>query len=301
VSRTPRGTVCIVGSLNMDSTLRVARLPAPGETVLASRRYVAPGGKGANQAAAAATVGGPVAMVGAVGADDSGKAAADSLRRRGVDVSPLVVQPAVGTGVALVVVDDDGENLIVVDAGANATLEPAAAVESLQRLRPAVTLVQLEIPLPCVEAVVSSAYAGRVVLNPAPAPADVTLLRGVLDEVDLLVPNRSELGALSGRPEPTTLEEVDACVAALRFAGEVVVTLGADGAAVYPRDGERVTIPTEPVAPVNTSGAGDVFCGVLAARLAAGDALVEAATRANRAAARSTQVDGAQVPPDFTP
>lgn len=294
--------VCVIGSVNDDTTFRVPAVPTPGETVLATGRTSSPGGKGGNQAAAAAAVGATVAFVGAVGDDEAGRFAADQLAARGVDVRHVERLADASTGSATIVVGDDGENLIVVDPGANGRLDPERVARAVRELAPAVTVGQFEVPVAALLAA-ARAGAGRFLLNPAPMPADPAPLVELLAVTDLLVPNRSELGRLAGRATPQTSEEVRDCVRAIAtgpaaYAGDTVVTLGSDGAMVH-AGGEFVEVPAESVRAVDTSGAGDVFCGVLAHRLASGDDLLAAVEAANRAAAASTLVAGAQVPPDF--
>ncbi|MFT3873372.1 MAG: ribokinase [Nocardioides sp.] len=296
-------TVCVVGSLNEDTSLRVSALPLPGETVLASGRTLAPGGKGANQAAAAAVLGGQVAMVGAVGADEPGARSLAALAERGVDISAVQRYDEAASGIAIVVVDESGENHIVVDPGANAMLAPTDVGAAVRELEPGLVLVQLEVPIP---SVASACKAGRavgatVVLNPAPMPEDPSGVLEFLGDVDVLVPNCAELGRLARRDiEPKTLTEVAACVEELDFSGVVVVTMGSHGAYVTGPDVESRHVSAEAVDTVDTSGAGDVFSGCLAVRLAAGAALSDAVAAANHAAAVSTTVHGAQVPVGFT-
>ncbi|MCH1865357.1 PfkB family carbohydrate kinase [Nocardioides sp. CFH 31398] len=299
------GLVCVVGSLNDDTTLRVEALPAPGETTLTTGpRLSSPGGKGANQAAAAAVLGADlgcrVAMVGAVGDDEPGERSLAALTAAGVDVSRVARRADDGTGIAVITVDAAGENTIVVDAGANDTVAAEEAASAVADLAPAVVVLQLEVPVPAVAAAARAATGGGlVVLNPAPMPADAGGVRELLGAVDVLVPNRGELGRLAGRPEPTSAAEVTDCVAALDFAGSVVVTLGADGALCFEKGVERgadpVAVDGERVDTVDASGAGDVFCGCLAAGLAAGEPLVDAVRRANAAAAASTTHHGARL------
>lgn len=295
------GLVCVVGSLNEDTTLTVAALPAPGETTMTEvERLTAPGGKGANQAAAAAVLGGRVAMVGAVGADEAGERSLTALRGLGVDLGGVARRDDVGTGIAVITVDAAGENTIVVDPGANASLTAEETAATVAAAGPAVLLLQLEVPPAAVAAAArAAADEAVVVLNPAPMPADPGPVRDLLALVDVLVPNRSELGRLAGLPEPTDADEVGRCVAALGHAGSVVVTLGADGALCFEHGAPPVAVPGIPTATRDASGAGDVFCGCLAQELAAGAGLLEAVRRANTLAAASTAHPGARIRADL--
>lgn len=294
------GLVCVVGSLNDDTTLTVAALPAPGETTLTEgERLTSPGGKGANQAAAAAVLGARVAMVGAVGDDEPGERSLTALRRVGVDLDAVAVRDDVGTGIAVITVDAAGENTIVVDAGANASLGAEEAARAVTATRPAVLLLQLEVPYDAVAAAARAAAGSVVVLNPAPMPADPQTVRDLLPLVDVLVPNRSELGRLAGLPEPTGPGEVASCVAALDHAGSVVVTLGADGVLCFEKGVAPVAVPGVSVRTRDASGAGDVFCGCLAQQLAAGADLLDAVRRANALAAASTVHPGARARADL--
>lgn len=298
MSATTSGRVCVVGSLNLDSTLRVSTLPGPGQTILASGRSVTQGGKGANQAVAARAQGSDVTLVAAVGDDQDGLAGLEELRDRGIDVSTVQLLTDAPTGAAVVLVADDGENLIVVDPGANARLEPGWVREHVAQSRADVVVAQLEVPLDCVRAAAEASTAQYFVLNPAPMPSSPADLDSLLDQVDVLVPNRPELAQLVSADLPVTLEDVDRCAAQLAFDGTLVVTLGAEGAAVYGEQGRRrlAHIPADAVDVLDTTGAGDAFCGALADRLAAGLTVVEAATHATRVAGLSTTVRGAQLP-----
>lgn len=282
-------TVAVVGSLNIDLVVSVDRLPRPGETVVGSSSESVPGGKGANQAAAAGSLSGNVTMIGRVGDDARGQAAVRDLIMRGVDVSGLLRTPGSTTGSATVAVDPAGENLIVVAPGANASLSPDdVRVDTLRDA--AVVLVQLEIALDTVLACASSA-TGLVVLNPAP-PGE--LPAALLDRVDVLVPNEWELAALADsagtRHEFRALESFARQVTAR----DVVVTMGARGTLVVPGSDDAVVIAPLSVAAIDTTGAGDCFCGALAVALSRGDSLVKAARYANAAAAMSTTGRGAR-------
>lgn len=277
--------VCVVGSANLDLVARVPRLPSPGETVLGGVYQEHPGGKGLNQAVAAARAGGRVAMVGALGDDAAGEALAGVLAADGIDAGHMRRLPA-PTGRALIGVAETGENSIIVAPGANG----AVAIDELPACR--VLLVQLEIPLSAVADAIDRARAiGAItVLNPAPA-AD--LPRELLAQCDVVVPNQHEEALLGG---------ADALLAA--GVAAVVSTLGSRGALVRTRSGIRQVEPW-PVQPVDTTGAGDTFCGVLAVELARAataspsrqvvdlDTLAAAASRAAAAAALSTTRAGA--------
>ena len=283
--------VAVVGSLNVDLTFRVDHLPRPGETVLSTEPgRVTFGGKGGNQAAAAAAFGAEVTMIGRVGDDEYGRQIRDDLTARGIDVSQVLVTPDGRSGTATIAVDGDGENLIIVDPAANGQLSPEDLPAALLAGASAV-LVQLEIPLPTVAAVIGAARA-PVVLNPAPA---APIRSEVLGRVDVLVPNGSELGLLAGAPPPSTLTAMAAMARGLAAGIDVVVTLGAAGALVVSRSGGPVTHIGAPRADVvDATGAGDCFCGTLAVSLANGLSLTAAARLSVAAATVSTTAPGAR-------
>jgi ribokinase len=286
-------TVTVVGSLNLDIVVPVPHHPAPGETVLGGDHFRNPGGKGANQAVAAARLGQRVAMVGRVGADDSGRTLLTALETDGVDVARVRIDHDAPTGIALIAVDDRGENAIVVSPGANARVTAADVDASADLLRSSpATLLQLEIPADAARRAAQLA-GGTVVLNPAPAPPG-TLPAELLAEVDVLVPNRVELAGLAARGTmlPETLEQVDAMARALGVPS-VVVTLGTEGALVV-EGGTSAHVPTPQVDVVDTTAAGDAFCGALADALVRGDSLSEAARWAVRVAAIACTRPGAQ-------
>ena len=287
--------VTVVGSVNLDTKLEVPHVPVAGETILSTRRSVSPGGKGANQAAAAAASGAVVRFVGAVGDDAHGRAAVANLRDLGVDLSGLQVLADAPSGEATVIVGErDGENLIIVHPGANARLDPGHVERFLMAGDARVLLTQLETPLSVLRACAAHPAPAWRILNPAPATG-APELRELLAGFNVLVPNRSELARLAGRPEPESLEEVRAGVAALGFAGTVIVTLGARGAALFVEPGAPpLLVPPPPVTPVDTTGAGDVFCGTLARELAEHEGLERAVRAAVRASALSTELPHAQ-------
>jgi ribokinase len=273
--------ITVVGSINLDLVVTVERHPSPGETVLGGDCRQLPGGKGANQAVAAARLGSAVAMVGRVGNDAQGSWLRGALSGERVDVTHVREDRHAPTGMALIAVDARGENTIVVSPGANACVS-AKDVRAARDLvgEADVVLLQHEVPEDAVAAAIETA-GGTVVLNPAPA-------RGLAGRVDVLVPNRGELEALAhASGDPVALAR------SIAGARAVVVTLGADGAVVV--EGERVErVPAPRVKAVDTTGAGDAFCGALAQALADRAELVEAVRWAVRVAAVSVTRHGAQ-------
>jgi ribokinase len=282
--------VVVVGSVNLDIVVPVTRHPAPGATVLGGDHRRHRGGKGANQAVAAARLGQKVEFVGCVGDDDAGRTLVSGLQDDGVGVDHVRVDPGAPTGLALITVDQEGENAIVVSPGANARLAPLDLEQVTSLLeRTDALLLQLEVPLETVERAAALA-SGTVVLNPAPARA---LPPKLLRRVDVLVPNRGELAEISGGPTPKGFDEVVAAARGLEGPSAVVVTLGAEGAVVVTAD--RVEhIPALEVEPVDTTGAGDAFCGALADALVRAEGLSAAARWAAAAAASSVTRAGAQ-------
>ncbi len=283
-------SVVVVGSLNLDVVVRTPRHPRAGETVLGHGHAEHPGGKGANQAVAAARLGASTAMLGRVGDDTAGERLRASLVDAGVDLAALDTTSGVRTGAAFITVDDEGENTIVVSSGANAHLA-AADVDHHRDLVEAagVCLLQLEV---ADEVVVAAARAagGRVVLNPAPAR---DLPAGLLEDIDVLVPNEGELARLGGvDTAPSDLDELAALARSLAVP-TVVVTLGPRGALVVGAD-RLDLVPAPEVDVVDTTAAGDTFCGALAAAIVRGEDLVTATRWAVAAAVLSVQRDGAQ-------
>lgn len=286
--------VVVVGSANLDYTVRVPRLPEPGETVLGSGLLTSHGGKGANQAVAARRAGAAVTFIGKRGADGPGEAIARRLQEEGIGTEGLLSDPAAPTGVAFIAVDPAGQNQIVVAPGANAAL----TVEELLACRPLlrggrVLLTQLETPIATVrEALrVGQASGMLTILNPAPAaPVAPEIFRAV----DLLVPNEGEAALLTGRPVGS-VAEAEAAAARLRGFGckAVLVTLGSQGALLLDRGGAR-HFPAFPVEAVDATAAGDAFCGALAAALAEGRPLEDAVPFACAAGALTCTRRGAQ-------
>lgn len=279
-------TVLVVGSINVDLVVHAERLPARGETVAGGRLERSGGGKGANQAVAAARAGAAVTMVGAVGDDDFGADAVDELRAAGVDVDRVRRLAGVATGVALIVVDRSGDNQIAVASGANhaVTAEHVGAAGGA----PGCVLASFELlDAPVLAAArIADAAGCPLVVNPAPARAlgaELAALRPIV------TPNRSEAAELTGERDP----EAAARALTARTGAPVVVTLGDRGALVLDDAGcERFPAPA--VRAVDTTGAGDAFNGVLAARIAGGDGLRAAVAAAVTAAADSVTRAGAR-------
>jgi ribokinase len=280
--------IVVIGSINHDLTLVTARHPSPGETVLGTGHYSGGGGKGANQAVAAARLGANVAMVGRVGDDEHGRTLVGVLLDEGIDVSAVGVDEEAPTGLAVITIDQHAENTIVVSPGSNMRLLPAHLDEGLITNAP-VVLAQLEVPLETVTAAGRLA-TGTFILNPAPASP---IPEESLAMVDVLVPNRTELALLTGSDEPSTIAEVEHAARSLGHGVDVVVTLGAEGALLV--DEGRVTaVPAPEVSPVDPTGAGDAFCAALARGVSSGKDLLAAVEIAVVAGALATTRPGAQ-------
>ena len=283
--------IVVVGSLNADLTVRTSRLPQGGETVPGSPLSVQPGGKSSNQAVAAALLGAPVHLVGAMGADAHGSMLIDAARRAGVDVSNVVTPADAVTGTAVIIVDDHAENVIVISAGANGELAPAHVPVELLREASVVSLA-LEVPLPTVtHAAVTAAAAGaEVVLNLSPYQP---VPRELLEATSLVVLNEHELAQLTGVGAATGDWERARALLAEETVTRAVVTLGAAGCVVI--EGEQVTrLPAPKIAAIDTTGSGDAFTGALSAGLASGLDLVSAATLGVQAGAYAATGHGAQ-------
>ena len=259
--QSPTHEIAVVGSANLDLVVEVPRVPLVGETVLGSDLARIPGGKGANQAVAAARLGRAVAMIGRIGDDEGGQILRDALETDGVDTTHLTTTPNTPNGVALIAVGADGDNAIVVSPGANSRLSVADVEAASGVLRAAaVTLLQLEVPIDAIVAAAEIA-SGIVVLNPAPAPIS-PLPAELLTAVDVIVPNQTELALLTGHDGAVDAETA-ADLAARLPALTVVVTLGALGALAV-AEGNVTHIAAPKVNPIDTTAAGDSFCGALA-------------------------------------
>jgi len=287
-------SIVVIGSLNMDLVIQSPRMPSSGETIAGGDFQMIPGGKGANQAAAAARLGGSVTMVGRVGDDAFGPNLTENLARQGVDTSKVRVDSETSTGVAIIIVDDTGENSIVISAGANGQVSQEDVNAAKDLINGAeYLLLQHEIPFETVQHAidVASLSGTRVILNPAPVrpiPADT------LAKIDILVPNEIEARFLSD-------VQVDD-LASAQEAGErilqqgpttVVITLGAKGALAVTKE-DAVHVPAREVEAVDTTAAGDAFIGGLAVALSEGHSLDEAVRYASGAGTLAVTKFGAQ-------
>lgn len=290
----------VIGSSNTDMTVRLPRLPGPGQTVLGGALFSGHGGKGANQAVAAARAGGEVVFVTAVGDDPFGRAALDACRREGVDVAHSRTLPGLSSGVALIFVGDEGENMIGVAPGANSALNVAdvAGLPSDLFASDRLLLIGgLEVPLDVIEQSLARASSALMptVLNPAPFHPELVASR-MLSDVDVLTPNRIELGQLAGMDIDSDDDVIRACEAVQERAPRLnlVVTLGARGCLLRTNDGRIVKLAAHRVEALDAVAAGDAFNGALAVALAEGRVLSEAASWANAAAALAVTRIGAQ-------
>ena len=278
----------------MDMVVKTSHIPMPGETVLSGSFFMNPGGKGANQAVSVARLGGDVAFVSKVGNDVFGKQSTQLFEEEGIDIAHLLSDDTLPSGVALITVDRSGENSIVVASGANASLMPADLEDALDKIAGAgIVLMQLEIPMETVHfaAIYAVKHGVKVILNPAPAN---TLPPKLLSCIDIITPNQSEAAMLSGINVTDAATAAQAAVAIQNLGVKsVIITMGAMGCVIYDK-GEITVVPAQKVEAVDTTAAGDVFCGALAVALAEGGTLFDAVDFASRAAAISVTRMGAQ-------
>lgn len=286
--------ITVIGSSNTDMVVKSSRLPAPGETIIGGEFGMYPGGKGANQAVAAARLGGNVHFVGKRGNDIFGTEASTLLQKEGIDTSHFTIDQHLPSGIALITVDDKGENCIVVASGANAAITPND-LEPVQPLieQSHIVLLQLEIPIATIEqaAAIAAEKDVTIILNPAPAQS---LPASLLQKVSIITPNETEAEILTGITI-TDIASAQQAAVALKDKGvqTVIITLGAEGALVYHQN-EFIKVETTPVVAVDTTAAGDVFNGALAVALADGKSVEDAAKYACKAAAISVTRMGAQ-------
>lgn len=290
--------ILVVGSLNVDLVARTPRIPVPGETITGFQYLEMPGGKGANQAFACARLGGRVAMIGRVGADNFGNRLVNNLDSAGCEMDGIVIDESTHTGLALIIVSEDGQNAIVLVPGANARLLPEHLEQCREHFAQAETvLLQLESPLETVMTAVRMAReaGARVILDPAPARQ---LPEVLLRSIDILTPNESEAALLTGRdPGSMDVGNVDQVAEEILRLGPhaVILKLGARGVLLLTREyGKAVYLAAPAVTAVDTTAAGDVFNAAIAVGLSEGMDLEEACRFANQAAAISVTRLGAQ-------
>ncbi|MFG1943262.1 ribokinase [Nonomuraea sp. NPDC048826] len=278
--------ITVFGSANMDLVAYTARAPRLGETVTGRDFRTVPGGKGANQAVAAARAGAEVTFLGAVGEDAFGAELRDTLAAAGVDVTLLRRVPG-PSGIAHIVVDDQGGNSIIVVPGANGAVTGPTEAERAVIAGSRALLLQLELPMAAVTAAARAAREAGVPVILTPAPAQ-SLPAGLLEAVTLLLPNEHEAAGITGAAAPDA-----ALDGLLGLVEEAVITLGSEGALYGSRSGERLHVPAVPVKAVDTTAAGDTFAGALAVARSEGLAAADALRFATTAAALSVRREGA--------
>ena len=288
------GKIVVIGSCNTDMVINTERLPRPGETIIGGSFFMNAGGKGANQAVAAARLGGDVCFVAKVGNDHFGSHAIEQYKAEGIDVQQISIDSEQPSGVALIMVDNKGENCIAVASGANALLSP----EEINRAEEAIdngdiALMQLETPIETVEYAASMAHSKgkKVILNPAPAlPLPETLLKNLY----MIIANETEAEFISG----IRITDMESVCRAADIIGDkgvenVVITLGSKGAFIK-ENGAYHKVPALKVKAVDATAAGDTFCGALCVALAEEKGILEAVEFANRCAAITVTRMGAQ-------
>jgi ribokinase len=286
--------IIVIGSSNTDMVIKSKKLPAPGETILGGTFLMNAGGKGANQAVAAARLGGNVTLVTKTGNDMFGAEALNLFNIENIDTRYIIKDLHNPSGVALITVDELGENSIVVAPGSNGTLSPNDINDNVfTTMRPDIFLMQLEIPVATVEFVANKAVSkgNRVILNPAPA---IQLSDDLMNCIYLITPNESEAELLTGiKVHDAVTAEKAAIIICNKGVNNVVITMGSSGAFLFSGKISKM-FPAVPVKSIDTTAAGDVFNGALAVAIAEGKELEEAVVFANKAAAVSVTRMGAQ-------
>lgn len=287
--------ILVIGSLNLDMTVQVDHTPVVGETILSNKMEMNAGGKGANQACALGKLGADVIMLGAVGRDMYADIQMDSLNKAGVDTTRVIVKDDVSTGIALITVNRDGDNSIIVVSGANATLSKQDIDDNLDVIKESdIVIFQLEVPLEtvCYAAEIAKKMGKMVILDPAPVPKNFP--DELYRHVDIIKPNETELGMLTGIDNPE--EHLEKAAECLRKKGvkDVIVTLGEKGVYLDDKISGAERIPAMKVQAVDTTAAGDSFTAALAIMLAEGKSLREAAKFANYVSAIVVTRKGAQ-------
>lgn len=282
-----RDTILVVGSINMDMVVRGPHMPAPGETVLGGEFKTSFGGKGANQAVAVARLGGRCRMIGRVGNDTFGRDLLNNIGKEGVDVSAVALSQDDSTGIAMIFVDSNGENSIIVASGANYSVTPDDDIFPNEDAfaDAAIVLLQLELPLPTVRAAMDLArrHNCKIILDPAPAPR---VMPEDICHVDVISPNAKEAQMITGKRAAEVAEEkLAASDLIAKGAKTAVLKLGPRGCLVVTADGHFYTLPPYKVEVIDTTAAGDAFTGALAVALTVGQHIKHAARFANAAGA----------------
>lgn len=287
-------TIVVLGSSNTDMVIKSPKLPLPGETIIGGAFFMNQGGKGANQAVAAARMGADVQFISKIGTDIFGKQSIKGYKDEGINVDKIFIDESAPSGIALISVDGVGENSILVAPGANSNLLPADLDKVIEEIKQAgILLMQLEIPMASIEYAAEAAFNNnvKVILNPAPA---CKLSRKLIDCLFLIVLNESEAEYVSGVP---VSDEATAIEAATKISDmgvkNIIVTLGSDGV-IAMIDREVFKVPAIKVNAIDTTAAGDTFCGVLSVGIMEGMPVIEAIKLANKAAALSVTRMGAQ-------
>ncbi|MBO7609030.1 MAG: ribokinase [Muribaculaceae bacterium] len=286
----------VIGSSNMDLVVSTEHFPLPGQTVLGNKFMTNFGGKGANQAVAASLLGSDVTFICKVGNDDYGRAMIEKFRKDGIDTRHVSTTDQAATGIAIITVDAKGENTIVVASGANSMLTSEDIINAESAISAAdVLLMQLETPVEPLRTAARMAHEmGKyVILNPAPAPKK-PLLSDLLKHIDLIIPNETEATSITG-VEISDLQSAELAMEALKGMGvkDAMITLGEKGVLAY-EDGKAKLFPTCKVQAIDTTAAGDTFCGALSVAICQGKGKKEAIAFANKAAAYTVQHEGAQ-------